>query len=476
MRTVIDLQSPLGSVPIEQIALDEKSRDDIPALLKGLQLIYTDPDTRKELFELLEAHIRPDTDRTVGRPGMEMWRILVLGILKEGLNCDFDRLHDLANEHRTIRKMLGHGMDGIDNTYYVRARIVDNVALLTPELLREVNRLVVSTGHTVAKKKPGEMLAGRCDSFVVETDVHYPTDFNLLLDSTRCLIRETGKACELHDVKGWRQHRHLTKQVRKRFNRVATARLWTKRPDQVSEYLKICRKMAGKAEESLVALKEAGASTAWMEKIRHYLKHVHLFTDQIDRRVLQGEVIEHSEKIFSVFEEHTRWISKGKAGRPVELGVPLAIVEDQHQFVLDYQIMWQGGDVDVAVPLIESCQEMHPDLQECSFDRGFHSPENRRRLENLLDMVALPKKGRLNAADQERESEENFSRARKQHPAVESAINHLEHHGLDRVRAKGADGFERTVGLAIVAANLHQLGRMLQKSEKTHRDRHRLAA
>ena len=192
--------------------------------------------------------------------------------------------------------------------------------------------------------------------------------------------------------------------------------------------------------------------------------------------MLQGETIEHSEKTFSVFEEHTRWISKGKAGCPVELGVPLAIVEDQYQFVLDYQIMWQGGDVDVAVPLIESCQKMHPDLRECSFDRGFHSPANRKRLDELLDTAALPKKGRLNAADQERESEEVFARARKQHPAVESAINHLEHHGLDRVRAKGADGFERTVGLAIVAANLQRLGRMLQKSEKTHHERHRLAA
>ncbi len=136
----------------------------------------------------------------------------------------------------------------------------------------------------------------------------------------------------------------------------------------------------------------------------------------------------------------------------------------------------QGGDIDVAVPLIESCQKMHPDLRECSFDRGFHSPANRKRLDELLDTAALPKKGRLNAADQERESEEVFARARKQHPAVESAINHLEHHGLDRVRAKGADGFERTVGLAILAANLQRLGRMVQKSEKTHHDRHRLAA
>ena len=72
--------------------------------------------------------------------------------------------------------------------------------------------------------------------------------------------------------------------------------------------------------------------------------------DQIVRRVLKGETIPASEKIFSVFEEHTRWISKGKAARPVELGVPLAVMEDQHQFILDYRIMWEGSDVDSAIP------------------------------------------------------------------------------------------------------------------------------
>ena len=35
-------------------------------------------------------------------------------------------------------------------------------------------------------------LAGRCDSFVVETDVHYPTDVSLLWDALRCLIRAVG--------------------------------------------------------------------------------------------------------------------------------------------------------------------------------------------------------------------------------------------------------------------------------------------
>ena len=77
----------------------------------------------------------------------------------------------------------------------LRARlfaVLDNVCLLTPELLSEVGRLVVESGHTVAKKNPGERLRGRCDSFVVETDVHYPTDVSLLWDALRCLLREQG--------------------------------------------------------------------------------------------------------------------------------------------------------------------------------------------------------------------------------------------------------------------------------------------
>ena len=108
-----------------------------------------------------------------------MWRILVLGVLKQGLGCDFDRLHNLANHHETVRAILGHS-DFADKTHYELQTIVDNVSLMRPELLAEVGRLVVESGHAVARKKPGGRLRGRCDSFVVETDVHYPTDLGLL--------------------------------------------------------------------------------------------------------------------------------------------------------------------------------------------------------------------------------------------------------------------------------------------------------
>ena len=125
----------------------------------------------------------------------------------------------------------------------------------------------------------------------------------------------------------------------------------------------------------------------------------------------------------------------------------------------------------VALPLVRAAQERFPDLRACSFDRGFHSPENRARLDQLLDLAVLPKKGYLSVADRKRETEEAFAAARRKHPAVESAINALEHRGLDRVRSRGADGFERTVALSVLAANLHRLGRMLRAREKKRRRR-----
>ena len=152
MREVHRSQFHLGQVPIEKIWINPKSRDDIPAVLKGLQHIWCDEALRARLVALLDEHILPEADRTVGRPGMDLWQILVLGVLKQGLGCDFDRLHDLTNHHGTIREFLGHG-DFDDKTRYEYQTVVDNVSLLTPELLSAVGRLVVESGHKVAKKK-----------------------------------------------------------------------------------------------------------------------------------------------------------------------------------------------------------------------------------------------------------------------------------------------------------------------------------
>ena len=206
MRVVKHPQCCLGETTIADIHIDPRSRDDIPAVLKGLQYIYITKDVREKVFATLEQTLNPSVSRDTGSPGMELWQIFVLATLKLGLNCDFDRLQELANEHSTLRKMLGHS-DWEDTTVYKLQTIIDNVSKLSPSVLANINQVVVEAGHGVAKKKSGDELQTRMDSFVVETDVHYPTDINLLWDAVRKVIELTGKLCTQAGVTAWRQYR-----------------------------------------------------------------------------------------------------------------------------------------------------------------------------------------------------------------------------------------------------------------------------
>jgi hypothetical protein len=145
-------------------------------------------------------------------------------------------------------------------------------------------------------------------------------------------------------------------------------------------------------------------------------------------------------------------------------------VEDQYQFILHHQVMEKQTDDQVAVPLIEQTQQRFADLKTCSFDKGFHSPDNQIELAKRLKVVALPSKGRPSKKVREREQSAAFQQAHRKHAAVESAINALQVHGLDCCPDHGLEGFKRYVALAILARNVQRLGEVL-----IHRQRKRQA-
>ena len=160
MRHIENAQLQIGQQDIAKIRLDPKSRDDIPELLRGLQHIYCTPEIRKEVFQILEQMIPQKISAQNGRPGMLLWKILVLRVLRINLNHDYDRIHELANNHRTIRQMLGHGLFDDELEYKVQT-VKDNVSLLTPAILDRINEVVVASGHRLVKKKrrkPGRAL------------------------------------------------------------------------------------------------------------------------------------------------------------------------------------------------------------------------------------------------------------------------------------------------------------------------------
>ena len=152
MRKTFDPQLTFGQTPIDQIKIDIKSRDEIPKLMLGLQHIYCTPELRRKIFNVLETMVPQETNAKTGRPGMDLWKILVIGIIRLNCNWDYDKLREIINNHKTIRQMLGHGMMDDDMTYPLQT-LKDNISLLTPEILDKINTLVVEEGHKVLLKK-----------------------------------------------------------------------------------------------------------------------------------------------------------------------------------------------------------------------------------------------------------------------------------------------------------------------------------
>ena len=106
MRHAFQAQPDLQLTPIEKIRLPLKSRDELPPILAGLQWVWMHPTLKAEIFALLEAKILAGKKAT-GRTGMDLWQILVLGVVRLGLDADWDRLEHVANYDALVRQMLG---------------------------------------------------------------------------------------------------------------------------------------------------------------------------------------------------------------------------------------------------------------------------------------------------------------------------------------------------------------------------------
>jgi len=188
-----------------------------------------------------------------------------------------------------------------------------------------------------------------------------------------------------------------------------------------------------------------------------------------------NEKIPHKEKVFSIFEQHTKLISKGKAWVPQELGLKVCVLKDQFGFILHHLVMEQQTDDKVAVDMTQGAMDRFENLSGCSFDKGFYTPDNRSQLATILDYIIMPKKGRLSAKDKQIDHSEEFIESRRKHSAVESSINALENHGLGRCLDHGVYVFKRYVALSVLARNIQILGHLLHQKELKRQKRRKAA-
>ena len=297
-----------------------------------------------------------------------------------------------------------------------------------------------------------------------------------------------GRVCEDAGLSIWRQSAYNIRKLKKLYRGVQRLkRSKAKKKERVEQknrrivqahraYIETAEGYLEKAKgtlDLLVSGNEISVITHHM--IKDYMRHAKRQIDQIRRRVFKGERIPHEEKVFSIFEEHTEWISKGKAGVPQELGLKVCVVEDQYGFFLRHLVMRGSTDEKVAVALMREVKGRYPSLSSCSFDKSFYTPANKTQLEGILDLVVLPKKGRLTKEESAFQSSDEFVRERGKHAAVESGINALENHGLDRCLDHGFRGFERYVALAVLSRNIQILGTAIWKKELANLQREQAA-
>jgi IS5 family transposase len=472
----------LGRLPIgkTEIPTDKRSGA-LPELCAALKEIFITPKWNERIFEKLEAKIMEGKQQT-GRPGMDLWQIFVLSQVRLCQNVSYDELHHIANYDSLIRQILGiESGFGYDKYKFGHQNIVDNVSLLDDKTVRELNQIIVEFGHEVFKKKEEEALGFKTDSFVVESNVHFPTDYNLLWDSARKCLDMVGKFLEKYpEVQGWRKMNDWYRQLKNSMRAVGKASSsGGKGKEQrvkraVRYYLSKARALQDKLEASKETFPIRNITDILISlELDRYMDFLDKHIDLLERREIKGEQIPHDEKVFSIFEEYTEWIKKGKLHPNVELGKKLAITTDQYNLIVDYRIMENQSDSEMVKPIAEDLIELYR-IRSWSFDKGFWHKENKAMLEEHVEKVVMPKKGRCNKLEQAEENHRSFKLLRNKHSAVESNINELECRGLDRCPDRGYMHFKRYIGLSVAAYNLRRIGQELiaiqRKQQLTDRE------
>ena len=216
MRKRFEQQMTLGTIPISETKISTKKRSGaLPGLCVALKEIFITPEWNEKVFKILEDRIMAGKKRT-GRPGMDLWQIFVLSQVRLCQNISYDDLHHIANNDHLIRQVMGveRGF-GYTRQEFGYQNIVDNVSLLDDQAVRELNQVIVEFGHDVFKKKEEEALRLKTDSFVVESNVHFPTDYNLLWDCARKSLDMIDKFLKKYPgIQGWRKKRDWYRQLK----------------------------------------------------------------------------------------------------------------------------------------------------------------------------------------------------------------------------------------------------------------------
>ncbi len=440
---------------IDQVSIfDLFSNHEIGRELKAMSARL---DQHRDTLDWIAADLRLNDVTDSGRHGLPAESVLRCALLKQYRQLSYQELAFHLSDSASFQAFARLPA----NLFPKKSVLQKTISRIQPATWERINqRLLADAGQE--KVERGEVI--RIDSTVTETTIHPPTDSSLLWDSVRVMVRllEEATAMPGAPVIVYCNHRRLAK---KRARAIVYTRGKDKKARLYRDLIKVTTNTLDYLDQARIALSVRPVASLqleqWLAQVAHYPPLIKQVIDQTQRRVLQGESVPASDKIFSLFETHTDIVIKGS--RDIQYGHKLNLSSGKSGLILD--IVVEAGnpaDTDRLLPMLDRhIQHYGCAPRQLAVDGGYASKDNLAEAKKRgVEDMAFNKKRGLSIEDMVR-SHWVYRKLRNFRAGIEAGISCLKRaYGLSRCTWKGLVHFKSFVWSSVVAHNLALLARL----------------
>ena len=453
--------------PVNLFELVPKLKLEMEPELAHLDVLLDDD----ELFSMVRADLiqrHPNSGR-LGRHSTPVEVILRMLLVKKLYGWSYEQTERFVCDSIVLRQFCRLYLEPApDDTTLIRW--ANTIGAPT---LAALNDRAVELAQTL-KVTRGRKL--RTDATVVETNIHHPTDDALISDGVRVISRLVGRAkdlipksvCQAARGEPFRNRTTSAKRLAHKISKMALRRTQEAKATYRAAYerlIEVARSSIKQAGRVQGMLQEAPGSRRLLEELSHFAGILEGVISQSRRRVLEGEEVPATQKLVSVFEEHTAIIRRGKARKKTEFGRKVWLSEVDGGIVSGFRILeGNAGDEAQLRPTLDDHLRLFGKVPELvAADRNVHSKENEQLAKQMgVKKVCLPKAGKKSTERQEHERQRWYKRARRFRAGIEGRISVMKRREyLSRCRDKGEEGFGRWVGWGVLTANLDAIAQTL---------------
>ena len=394
--------------------------------------------------------------RRSGAKGMTAEQVLRAGIVKQifGFTCEELAFHIV--DSKSLRRFM---LIGIADKGFKKSVLCKTVKAISPETWEAINKVLAHYAEDEKIEKGREV---RIDCTVVESNILKPRDSNLLYDSVRVLSRLLSQAKEDYGLPIiFTNH---TRRAKRRRLGILNAKGEKNRKKHYLDLLKVTAKTMGYVDRAIETINNTVSADMGLIALRSELDHYNQLAarvvSQTERRVLSGEKVPASEKIFSIFEEHTDIIIKDR--RDKYFGHKICLTGGGSNLLIDC-VITDGNPADSTLTeqMLDRQKEIYGRYPlKVALDGGFASKKNLEKAkEKKIKDVCFAKKRGLEVEDMCR-SQWVYNRLRRFRAGIEAGISWLKRcFGMARCMWKGLRSFKSYVWASIVSANLLTIAR-----------------